>query len=153
MTPDTTFPGASDQTNGRLRNFTPWFSRLVMSLPLIIFTLISFRYLTNPGHAVPGVVLTSPEAFTDTRVTGAWMLTLLAMLITSLSSRSRLWLGHLQLAIFMALTLAIRIFGFIHDGTTLAMGNQRVITVVEIVFLALNVAGLAMQAIAARRTS
>ena len=32
-----------------------------------------------------------------------------------------------------------------NDGTTLAMGNQRAITIVEIVFLALNTLGLVVQ--------
>lgn len=65
------------------------------------------------------------------------MLTLLIPLITFLLSRERLWLGHLQLVVFMSTTLVTRIFGFLHDGTTLAVG-KRVITIVEIVFLILN---------------
>src|SRR5215467_989556 len=67
------------------------------------------------------------------------------LLITFLLSRDRLWLGHLQLVVFMSTTLVARIFGFLHDGTTLAMGNQRVITIVEIVFLILNPIGLVLQ--------
>jgi len=45
----------------------------------------------------------------------------------------------------MGVTLALRLFGFVNDGTTLAMGNQRVITIVEIVFLVLNTLGLTVQ--------
>jgi len=67
------------------------------------------------------------------------------LLITFLLSRDRLWLGRLQLVVFMSTTLVARIFGFLHDGTTLAMGNQRVITIVEIVFLILNPIGLVLQ--------
>jgi hypothetical protein len=125
--------------------FVPWISRLVMFPPVIIFTLIMLRYFTNPAHAISGTLLTTPESFTDTRVIGAWMLTLLILLVTFLLSRQRLWLGHLQLVVFMSATLVARIFGFLHDGTTLAMGNQRVITTVEIVFLILNSAGLVLQ--------
>lgn len=73
------------------------------------------------------------------------MLTLLILLLTFVASRQRLWLGHLQLAVFMGATLVLRIFGFMHDGTTLAMGNQRPITIVEIVFLTLNIVGLLLQ--------
>lgn len=127
--------------------FAPWLSRLVMFPPIIIFTLISLRYFTNPAHAISGTVLNTPEAFTDTRVIGAWTLTLLMLLITFLSSKDRLWLGDVQLAFFMAATLVVRIFGFVHDGTTLAMGNQRIITIVEIVFFILNSIGLALQTI------
>jgi len=130
---------------GRLWSFAPWLSRLIMLPPVLVFTLISIHFLTNPGHAIPGVILNSPEAFTDTRVIGAWMVTLLSMLITFLFSENRLWLGHLQLAIFMGVTLVIRIFGFMNDGTSLAMGNQRPITIAEIVFLALNTLGFMLQ--------
>lgn len=124
--------------------FVPWLSRLLMFPPVIIFTVISLRYFTNPAHATSGTMLTTPEAFTNTRVIGAWTLTLLVMLVAFLVSRERLWLGHLQLALFMSTTLVARIFGFLHDGTTLAMGNQRIITIVESVFLLLNSVGLVL---------
>lgn len=133
-------------------SFAPWLSWLVMLPPVLVFTLISIRFFTNPGHATPGVTLNTPEAFTDTRVIGAWMVTLLSMLITFLFSKDRLWLGHLQLAIFMGMTLVVRIFGFMNDGTTLAMGNQRPITIVEIVFLALNTLGFIAQTRSIRKS-
>jgi len=120
--------------------------------PVPLFTLISIRFFTNPGHATPGVTLNTPEAFTDTRVIGAWMVTLLSMLITFLFSEDRLWLGHLQLAIFMGVTLVVRIFGFMNDGTTLAIGNQRPITIVEIAFLALNTLGFIAQTRSTRKS-
>jgi hypothetical protein len=129
----------------RLWSLAPWLSRLVMFPPILVFSLISIRFLTDPGHATPGVTLQTPEAFTDTRVIGAWMVTLVTILLTFLLSKERLWLGHLQLTTFMGATLIIRIFGFINDGTTLAMGNQRAITIVEIVMLALNMLGLIVQ--------
>lgn len=133
-------------------NFTPWLSRLIMLPPALVFTLIGVRFLENPGHATPGVTLNTPEAFTDTRVLGAWMVTLVTMLIAFLLSEHRLWLGHLQLTVLMGATLAVRIFGFINDGTTLAMGNQRTITIIEIVFLALNTLGLVVQTRSARKS-
>jgi len=120
--------------------------------PVLVFTLISIRFFTNPAHAMPGVILNTPEAFTDTRVIGAWMVTLLSMLLTFVVSDDRLWLGHLQLAIFMGVTLIVRILGFVNDGTTLAMGNQRPITIVEIVFLILNTLGLILQTRSIRKS-
>jgi hypothetical protein len=132
-------------TTGMFRSLAPWLSRMVMLPPGLVFTLISIRFLTNPGHALAGVTLHTPEAFTDTRAMCAGLLTLLTMLIIFLVSRERLWLGHLQVATFMGVTLGIRIFGFIHDGTTLAMGNQRVITIAETVFLTLNTIGFVVQ--------
>jgi hypothetical protein len=132
-------------TRVKQRGFEPWFSRIVMGPPVLVLALISIRHIANPAHAVTGTTLNTPEAFTDTRVMGAWTLTLLVMQVSSMLSQKRLWLGHLQLVAFMGLTLAVRIFGFTHDGTTLAMGNQRIITIVEIVFLLLNSVGLALQ--------
>ena len=79
-------------------------------------------------------------------------MTLLSMLLTFLFSDDRLWLGHLQLAIFMGVTLAVRIFGFINDGTTLAMGNQRPITIVEVIFLVLNTLGFILQTRSIRKS-
>lgn len=136
---------AGNRTKTGIRKVAPWFSRVVMLPPAFVFTVITLRYFRDPGHAIAGMSLRSPEAFTDTRVIGAWMLTLLVLLMTFFVSKQRLWLGNLQLAVFMGATLALRIFGFAHDGTTLAMGNQRPITIVEIVFLALNCAGLLLQ--------
>jgi hypothetical protein len=145
MSTGTVHGGTTITRTGSLWPFASWLSRLVMFPPVLVFALISVRFLTNPGHATPGVTLNTPEAVTDTRVIGAWMVTLLTMLITFLLSKDRLWLGHLQLAAFTGVTLIVRIFGFMNDGTTLAMGNQRAITIVEIVFLTLNTAGFLMQ--------
>jgi hypothetical protein len=109
---------------------------------MVILSLLTVRHLTNPGGAIAGVSLKTPEAFTNTRVLGAWILTVLVMQVIFISSPKRFWLGHLQLAAFMGLTLVTRVFGFLNDGTTLAMGNQRIITIVETVFLTLNLIGL-----------
>lgn len=136
---------AGNRPTERISKAAPWLSRAVMLPPAFVFTVITLRYLTDPAHAISGSSLNTPEALTDTRVIGAWMLTLLILLVTFLASRQRLWLGHLQLSVFMGATLVLRIFGFMRDGTTLATGNQRPITIVEIVFLTLNTAGLLLQ--------
>jgi hypothetical protein len=73
------------------------------------------------------------------------MVTMVIMLIVFLLSENHLWLGNVQLTVFMGVTLAVRIFGFANDGTTLAMGNQRTITIVETVFLVLNALGVVLQ--------
>lgn len=40
--------------------------------PTLILAVISFRYISDPAHAVSatGVTLSTPEALTDTRVVG-----------------------------------------------------------------------------------
>lgn len=99
---------AGNRTKTGIRKVAPWFSRVVMLPPAFVFTVITLRYFRDPGHAIAGMSLRSPEAFTDTRVIGAWMLTLLVLLMTFFVSKQRLWLGNLQLAVFMGATLALR---------------------------------------------
>jgi multisubunit Na+/H+ antiporter MnhB subunit len=140
-----TSPTYGKEPTRRAWSLAPWLSRLVMFLAVIIFTVINLRYFTNPAHATAGTTLNTPEAFADTRVIGAWTLTLLVMLITFLLSETRLWLGHLQLVVFMAVTLAVRILGLTHDSTTLAVGYQRMITIVEIALLSLSAVGFVLQ--------
>jgi hypothetical protein len=125
----------------------PWFSRLVMTPPVIIMTLIALRYIRNPIHAASstGVALTTPEALTDTRVVGALALTIAFAIGGSIVSMSSLRLGHATVIALMGFILAVRFFGFSADGTTLAMGDQKVKVVGELVFLALNALGFFFQ--------
>lgn len=120
-----------------------WLSRIVMIPPTIIMVLIGTKVIANPTHALAatGVNLTTPEALTDTRATGALALTIAFALAYFLLSRSRLRMGHLMVMAMMGLILAVRIFGFAVDGTTLAMGDQKVKFTGEIVFLILNSIG------------
>ena len=141
------------EVQGRFQAIAPWLSRMVMMPPAVILTLLSFRLLARTAEAVPGATLNTPESFTDMRVPAAWLLTLLVLLLMFISNRRRLWLAHLQLCLFMGLTLAVRIYGFVHDGTTLAMGNQLRITIAESVFLVLNLAGLALQSYVSKQST
>ena len=45
----------------------------------------------------------------------------------------------------MGLALGIRVFGSINDGTTLSVGGERVKTIGEVLLLALNSLGFALQ--------
>jgi hypothetical protein len=114
---------------------------------MLIMALIGSRFITNPsqGAAATGVTLSTPEAITDTRVMGALALTIAFALATFISSRSRLRMGHITIVAMMLLILAVRIFGFAVDGTTLAMGGQKVKFTGELVFLTLNAIALALQ--------
>jgi len=130
--------------------FVPWLSRIALVPPAIVLAAITQRFFNNPAQAITGTTLHTPEAFTDVRVVGALTMTLFVMLITFLFAAKRLWLGHVEAIALMGLALATRIFGFLHDGTTLAMGNQRRITLGEIVFLTLNVLALVLDRLRAR---
>jgi hypothetical protein len=119
----------------------------------VVLAGITVRYFTHPEHAIPGIMLDAAEALTDMRTTGAFTFTLWFMLVTSLAARDRLWLGHLQIVAFTGVALVVRIYGFQHDGTTLAMGNERFLTIAETVFLFLNSVGLLLQLAQRRRSS
>jgi hypothetical protein len=140
--------------NRRIESLAPWLSRTVMVPPMLIMTLIGVRYIGNPMHAAAptGVTLSTPEALTDTRVVGALALTVAFVIAASIVFFRSLRMGHATVIALMAFILAVRILGFAQDGTTLAMGGQRVKTTGEIVFLTLNTLGFAVQTYVRKRT-
>jgi hypothetical protein len=125
----------------------PWLSRMAMIPPMLIMILIAVRCISDPVHAVAatGVTLSTPEAVTDMRVIGGLALTVAFVIATSIVSLRRLRSGHLTVVALMGLVMAVRLFGFAHDGTTLAMGDQKVKFTGEIVFLMLNTLGFILQ--------
>jgi hypothetical protein len=122
-------------------------SRIVMLPPMVIMVLIGLRFITTPsqGVAATGVTLSTPEAFTDTRVVGGLALTIAFVLATCIRSRSRLRMGNLTIVAMMLLILVVRLFGFAIDGTTLAMGGQKFKFTGEVLFLTLNAIAFALQ--------
>lgn len=135
-------------------SLAPWLSRIVMIPPTLIMILIGVRYIANPTHAASptGVTLSTPEALTDTRVAGALALTVAFAIATSVLSRHRLRMGHAIVIALMGFILAVRMFGLAEDGTTLAMGDQRVKTIGETIFLTLNTLGFVLQTYLRKRT-
>jgi hypothetical protein len=122
--------------------------------PLAILLRISARFILDPTHAaaLTGVSLSTPEALTDTRVVGGLTLTIAGVIAAAIFSRRRLRMGHTTIAAMMGSILAIRIFGFMHDGTTLAMGDQKVKTIGETIFLTLNAVGYGVQTWRSKQT-
>ena len=122
---------------------------MFMVPPTLILSLITFRFITNPAHAIAksGVVLSQPEAVTDTRVIGAISLVLVILIISAIASKTRLRLGHLVVILTMGVALSVRLYGFATDGTTFSTGDQSVKTIGETVFLILNSVGLIVQTI------
>ena len=133
--------------NPRIASLAPWLSRIVLVVPMLIMVRIAIRCITNQAHALAtgGVTLSTPEAFTDTRVIGGLALTIAFVIAMFIASRERLRTGHLTVIALMALVLAVRMFGFVQDGTTLAMGDQTFKVTGEIAFLTLNSLAFAMQ--------
>lgn len=133
--------------------WTPWISRLVLILPALLLIMISFRFILDPAHAIAatGITFSTPEALTDTRVFGGITLTVVLILTSAIFSRRGLRMGHAAVIALMTLVLSVRLFGFMQDGTTLAMGTQKMKTTGEIIFLALNAVGFALQTYGRKR--
>jgi Domain of unknown function (DUF4345) len=142
-----------DEGHFLIRVVAPVFSRMVMILPMLVMVLIAIRFISNPAHgaAPTGVTLSTPEAVTDTRVVGALALTIAFVLASAIVSSQRLRLGHLTVIALMAFILAVRLFGFAQDGTTFTTGTQKFKMTGELVFLALNTLGFALQIFVLRR--
>jgi hypothetical protein len=141
--------------SGGIASIAPWLSRLVAIPPTLIMALIGIRFITNPVHGVAatGVALSTPEAVTDTRVIGALALTIAGVLARLVVSRKRLRTAHIIVVALMGLILAVRMFGFTVDGTTLAMGGQKVKFTGEVVFLTLNTIAFSLQTYLSKRTA
>ena len=131
----------------KVGSLAQWLSRMVMGPPAIIMILIAIRCISDPVHALAatGVTLGTPEALTNMRVIGGLALTIALVIATSIPSPRRLRSGHLTVMALMGLVLAVRLFGFAHDGTTLAMGGQKVKFTGELIFLTLNTLGFILQ--------
>lgn len=130
------------------------FSRIVTIPPTLIMILIGLRFIVHPnrGLAETGVALSTPEAMTDMRVVGALALTIAFVLAQFHFSRSWSRAANMTVVALMGSVLAVRMFGFAIDGTTLAMGTQKVKFTGEVVFLTLNSIAFALQSFGSRHT-
>ena len=101
-----------------LRRHSVWLNRLVMGFAIVVFSLIALRYIADPvsTEATYKIVLGSPAAITNTRVSGGVFLAMALVLAGSLVSRPRHRAALLLLAVFSAVLTAVRLFGLAVDG-------------------------------------
>ena len=95
-----------------------WLNRLVIGFAVLVFTMIAVRNIGSPvtAEAAHKIVLGSPEAITNTRVSGGVFLAMALVLAGSVISRARHRAALLLLAIFSAVLTAVRLFGLAVDG-------------------------------------
>jgi hypothetical protein len=138
----------------RFGSLTQLFSRIVTIPPTLIMILIGLRFIVHPnrGLAETGVTLSTQEAMTDMRVVGALALTIAFVLAQFLFSRRWSRAANVFVIALMGSVLAVRMFGFSIDGTTLAMGTQKVKFTGEVVFLALNSIAFALQSFGSKHS-
>jgi hypothetical protein len=101
-----------------LSRYSVWLNRLVLGFAIFVFTLLAVRYIGNPvrTEAPHKIVLGSPEAITNTRVSGGVFLAMALLLAASALSRERHRDGLLLLAVFSCVLTIVRVFGLIVDG-------------------------------------
>jgi hypothetical protein len=95
-----------------------WLNRLVMGFAIVVFSLIAVRTIGDPvkASAPHKILLGSPEAITNTRISGAVFLAMALVLAGSVISRQRHRAALLLLAIFSGVLTAVRLFGLVVDG-------------------------------------
>jgi hypothetical protein len=104
--------------NTALRRDSVWLNRLVLGFAIVVFSLIAVRTIFDPvGSTAPHrIVLGSPAALTNTRISGAEFLAMALVLAGSVISRPRHRAALLLLAVFSAVLTAVRVFGLVVDG-------------------------------------
>lgn len=125
--------------------FSPWIVRLLLTPPVVIFALISARYLLNPIQSAnaAGISFISPLGLTIARVGfGAFPLACSIFTFSCLLSSRRLLTGLGFVATVMSAALVVRVFGMLADGTT--QQNMRLV-IAETVFLALMLIGVLIE--------
>jgi hypothetical protein len=102
----------------KLARYSVWLNRLVLGFAIFAFSLLAVRYIGNPvkTEAPHKIVLGSPEAITNTRVSGGVFLAMALVLAASVASRARHRDGLLLLAAFSGVLTMVRVFGLIVDG-------------------------------------
>jgi hypothetical protein len=116
--PATTGPIERSIGMSTLSRYSIWLNRLVLGFAIFVFSMLAVRYIGSPvkTEAPHQIVLGSPEAITNTRVSGGVFLAMALVLFASAVSRKHHRDGLLLLAVFSGVLTAVRVFGLILDG-------------------------------------
>jgi hypothetical protein len=95
-----------------------WLNRIVLGIAVALFSSIGVRYIGDPvgAEAPHHITLGSPEALTNTRVSGGVFLALALLLLAAALSRTRHVWGLWLLATVSAVLTAVRVAGLLIDG-------------------------------------
>jgi haloalkane dehalogenase len=120
-----------------------WMNRVLMIAATALFVMIAVKYIAHPIDAVTphAITLGSPEAITNTRVSGSIFLAV-AMILVGCMVSGRLLGGLVVLAVLSTVVLAVRLLGLALDGpgpfTVQVLKPEVVLTVLSIVGVALE---------------
>jgi hypothetical protein len=124
--------------------YAPWLERVILVVPTLLFTVIGWKYLSQPIETTADsqIVLGSPAAITDTRAQGAVFIALALFTLVSLVSTRRLLGGLMLVAIVVGFITAARVLGALVDG---AAAETMFKLVPEIVLLTLAAIGVLIE--------
>src|SRR5262245_14433574 len=125
------------------QRIAPWINRLVLATATVIFTVIGFRYISDPvrAAAATGATLNSALATTTARI--GFPLGLAIFSFTCLISARRLVAGVSLVATIVSTAIAVRLFSVRVDGM---VAESSMLFVPETVILLLSLSGLLLEA-------
>ena len=135
--------------SGTWSRIVPVLRRAPLIMTLVIFSLISVRYLSNPvgAAAAVGISFTSPGGITIARVGfAAFPLSMAILAFASLLSAQRRLAGLYMVLTVDAVVMAVRIFGILVDHSTASAH----LLAPEAVLLTLSIIAIRLEAAAQR---
>ena len=133
------------QRPGLFWRTAPWVARLALVPPVVIFTAVAVRTLSDPvgSSAAIGIALSGPQAITTVRIGfGAFPLGLAVYLATCVVSSRRVVLGLGLAATVTTVVTVVRAVGIALDGT--ALESVKLLRA-EIGLMVVLLAGLAVE--------
>jgi hypothetical protein len=134
----------------KLWRYTPWFTRLILVPPALIFAMLAWRHIVHPVESASaiGIAFTSALGITITRVgLGGFPLACSLFTLYCLLSR-RISTGLTFVATLLCVLLIVRVFGMTIDGTV--QENMRLVCA-ETILLVFFVIGIFLDTAKRRR--
>jgi len=124
--------------------------RAPLIMMTVIFTLISFRYLSDPvrASAAEGIIFTRPGGITIARIGfAAFPLAFAILAFASLISARRRLAGLYMVLTVVSVVIAVRLFGILIDHST----DSARLFIPEFVLLALSIIAIRLESAMASR--
>jgi hypothetical protein len=124
-----------------IRPFPLWLSRIVLSLAMLLFAVISLRFIINPTHAATGfgIATTSSLGATTLRVGFGAFPAMVGIIIARCLARGYYAAGLSIVSTLMAIVLGVRLLAGVTGDI---MAEHSYIIYAEGIFLSLSLLGL-----------
>ena len=124
-----------------IRPFPLWLSRIVLSLAMVLFEIISLKFIINPTHEATGfgIATTSSLGATTLRIGFGAFPAMVGIIIARCLMRAHYAAGLSIVSTLMAIILGVR---FLAGASGDTMAEHNYIIYAECVFLSLSLLGL-----------